>query len=83
MVLGVHLLALLTPGPDFLLISSYALKTRSAHAFKAVLGVVPDNFVWIVLSLFGLKGLFAAFPLLQTLLVLSGACYLLYLAFCA
>ncbi|WP_286348324.1 LysE family translocator [Helicobacter felistomachi] len=37
-------------------------------------------FIWVVLSLFGLKSLFATFPLLQTLLALLGAFYLLYLA---
>ncbi|WP_373876978.1 LysE family transporter [Helicobacter ailurogastricus] len=45
---------------------------------KTTLGVVLGVFVWIVLSLFGLKSLFVAFPFLQTLPALLGALYLLY-----
>ncbi|WP_233710935.1 LysE family translocator [Helicobacter salomonis] len=81
LVLSIHFVALLTPGPDFVLVSTYALKTDFQYTFRAVLGIVLGVFIWIILSIFGLKLFFETFPLMRTLITLLGACYLLYLAF--
>lgn len=81
LILLIHLFALLTPGPDFLLISSYALKTDFKKALSAVFGVSLAIFIWIIVSLSGLKLIFQTFPLVKILLSVLGAFYLLYLAF--
>lgn len=81
LILCVHFFALLTPGPDFLLVSTYALKTDFKKAFKAALGISLAILLWIILSLSGLKLLFENLPLMQVVLSLLGVFYLFYLAF--
>lgn len=81
LILCVHFFALLTPGPDFLLVSTYALKTNFKKAFKATLGISLAILFWIILSLSGLKLLFENFPLMQVILSFLGVFYLFYLAF--
>lgn len=39
-IFGIHLSALLTPGPDFFLVSAYALKFSFKEALKAAFGEV-------------------------------------------
>ena len=80
-ILVVHFFALLTPGPDFLLVSTYALKTDFKKAFKAAFGISLAILLWIILSLSGLKLLFENLPLMQVILSLLGVFYLFYLAF--
>ncbi|WP_120952280.1 LysE family transporter [Helicobacter sp. L8] len=81
LILAIHFIALLTPGPDLFLVSTYALKSNFKHAFKAVLGISAGVLVWIVLCLFGLKLFFESFSFMRTLIALLGALYLFYLAF--
>ncbi|RAX56810.1 threonine transporter [Helicobacter monodelphidis] len=80
-ILFIHFFALLLPGPDFFIVSSYALKANFKKALWVVFGVSLAIFVWIVLSLGGLKIVFEAFPFMKILLTLLGASYLLYLAY--
>ncbi|WP_233707549.1 LysE family transporter [Helicobacter bizzozeronii] len=77
----IHLFALLLPGPDFFIVSSYALKADFKRAFLVVCGISSAVFIWIILSLGGLKLMFETFPLMKTLLTLLGIFYLSYLAF--
>lgn len=81
LILLIHLFALLLPGPDFFIVSSYALKAHFKKALSVVFGISLAVFIWIVLSLGGLKIVFDVFPLMKTLLTFLGASYLLYLAF--
>ncbi|MBD5167559.1 MAG: LysE family transporter [Helicobacter sp.] len=80
-ILLIHLFALLLPGPDFFIVSSYALKADFKKALSVVFGVSLAVFIWVVVSLSGLKIVFDVFPLMRILLTLLGASYLLYLAF--
>ena len=80
-ILLIHLFALLLPGPDFFIVSSYALKVDFKKALSVVFGVSLAVFIWVVVSLSGLKIVFDVFPLMRILLTLLGASYLLYLAF--
>ena len=81
LILLIHFFALLLPGPDFFIVSSYALKADFQKAALVVFGVSLAIFIWIVLSLSGLKIAFDVFPLAKVLLTILGASYLLYLAF--
>ena len=60
-ILPIHLFALLLPGPDFFIVSSYVLKADFKKALLVVFGICLANFVWIVLSLSGLKIIFDVF----------------------
>lgn len=81
LILLIHLFALLLPGPDFFIVSSYALKADFKKALLVVFGISLAVFIWLVLSLGGLKIVFDVFPLMKILLTFLGASYLLYLAF--
>ncbi|WP_291951932.1 LysE family translocator [Campylobacter sp.] len=80
-ILIIHFFGLLLPGPDFLLVSSYALKNGIKNALKASFGVSVAMSVWIIFSILGLSVIFHQFPFLQVVLSSCGAFYLLYLAF--
>ncbi|EAK0793385.1 UNVERIFIED_CONTAM: LysE family transporter [Campylobacter lari] len=80
-ILLIHFFGLILPGPDFFLISSYALREGVRSALKASLGVSLAMSVWIILSILGLSAIFYQFPFLQIILSSFGACYLLYLAY--
>ncbi|EAK0980064.1 threonine transporter [Campylobacter lari] len=80
-VLIIHFFGLILPGPDFFLVSSYALREGIKSALKASLGVSLAMSLWIILSILGLSVIFHQFPFLQIALSSFGACYLLYLAY--
>ncbi|WP_297194062.1 LysE family transporter [uncultured Campylobacter sp.] len=80
-IFAIHLSALLTPGPDFFLVSTYALKFSFKEALKAAFGVSLAILLWIIFSLTGLKILFDTFPFIQLVLSTLGAMYLFYLAY--
>ncbi|WP_268877266.1 LysE family transporter [Helicobacter mehlei] len=68
----IHLFALLLPGPDFFIVSAYALKADFKKAFLVVCGISLAVLIWIILSLGGLKLVLESFPLMKTLLTLLG-----------
>ncbi|CAM4172015.1 LysE family transporter [Campylobacter armoricus] len=80
-ILIIHFFGLILPGPDFFLVSSYALRDGVKSALKASFGVSLAMSVWIILSILGLSVIFHQFPFLQIALSSFGACYLLYLSF--
>lgn len=80
-ILLIHLFALLLPGPDFFIVSSYAFKADFKKALLVVCGISLAVFIWIVVSLSGLKIVFDVFPIMKILLTFLGASYLLYLVF--
>lgn len=80
-IIIIHFFGLILPGPDFFLISSYALREGIKSALKASLGVSFAVGIWIILSILGLGVVFHKFPFLQTILSSFGAFYLLYLSF--
>lgn len=80
LMLGV-LLAQISPGPNMVAVSSFALgATRKAGVFAAA-GVASGVFVWAILFAFGVGGLMSAFPQTITAMKIVGGSYLLYLAF--
>jgi threonine efflux protein len=78
-VLGVWLLAVLSPGPDFLVIVQYATSRSRRHGIVAGLGVISAMTVWATGSLVGLSVLFARLSWLYDMVRLAGAAYLIYL----
>ncbi|KAF0804832.1 amino acid transporter LysE [Alcanivorax xiamenensis] len=78
MVAGAHFLALLSPGPDFLLILRSALVEGWRGAAGVCLGVALANGVFITLALAGFAVLRPGSPLFVAVLW-AGAGYLFYL----
>ncbi|GEM49107.1 LysE family transporter [Deinococcus cellulosilyticus] len=77
----VHLLALLTPGPDSLLVARLAVSNTRKAGLYAALGITLGNALWAGLALIGLQVLFQEVVWLQTALKVAGGLYLLYLGF--
>lgn len=76
---GIQLVALISPGPDFFLITQVAVSHSRREAFMAVLGVTIGVAVWALVALLGLHLLVEQFPWIQGLLYLAGGGYLSYL----
>lgn len=75
---GVMLLACISPGPDFIAITSHALNGRRAGV-GAALGVTAACTVWATLAVFGLGVVLARMAWGYEVLRLVGAAYLVYL----
>ncbi|MDO5687541.1 MAG: LysE family transporter [Neisseria sp.] len=77
----VHFFALITPGPDFFLVTRQALAGEGERErIWTIFGICCGGLLWVSLSLAGLGRVMALYPLLQTSIALLGAAYLLYLA---
>lgn len=75
---GVNLLACMSPGPDFVAVSSNALGNRRAGIFVA-LGVAAGCTVWALLAVFGLGMLLTRLGWVYSIVRLVGAGYLVFL----
>ncbi|MCF7528850.1 LysE family transporter [Neisseria lisongii] len=75
----VHLLGLMSPGPDFFYIARTAALYGRKTALFAVAGIVCGVMFWACATMLGLSLLFNTFPLLNAVLVCLGAAYLMYL----
>ncbi|KDN81966.1 LysE family translocator [Kitasatospora cheerisanensis] len=78
--LGVDLLLVCTPGPDWLYIAARGLGQGRTAALTAVAGVCAGYAVHTVLSAAGLAAALRALPGLLPVLRLAGAAYLAFLA---
>lgn len=78
-VIGVWLIALASPGPDFLVTVRYATSRSRRHGILVGLGVSTAMLVWATGSMLGLSVLFARLSWLYDTVRLAGAAYLVYL----
>lgn len=79
-VVVAHFLALLSPGPDFVLIVKSAVKNESKTAIGVPLGIALANASYILLCLVGVGFILAAsMPVMMALKVVGGV-FLIYLA---
>lgn len=72
----VHLLALMSPGPDFLFVSQTAVSRSRRQALFGVVGITLGIAVWAALALLGLHWLLQRLAWLQQLIALAGGLYL-------
>ncbi|WP_459547558.1 LysE family translocator [Nocardia sp. X0981] len=77
-VAGAHFLALLSPGPDFLLIAHSSMTTGWRRATGACAGIAAANAVFIVIAFAGLSILRPG-ALAFTAVQIAGAGFLIYL----
>lgn len=75
-----HVAALISPGPNVLLVSQLAASDRARSATFAAFGVTAGAAVWVVCAVVGVNVVFEAFPHLRLALQLAGGLYLLHVA---
>jgi threonine/homoserine/homoserine lactone efflux protein len=75
-----HFIALLSPGPDFLLVVKSGVRNNKCSALGVALGITCANAFYIVLCLIGAGAVLAASVTAMLALKLVGGLFLLYLA---
>lgn len=75
-IAAVHLLALISPGPDFVFVSQAAVSRSRAQAMCGVIGITLGIAIWAALALLGLHVVLARMAWLQRLVMLAGGLYL-------
>jgi threonine/homoserine/homoserine lactone efflux protein len=77
----VQLLAVISPGPSFLITARTAVARSRLDGIKVALGLGAGTVVWASAALLGLNVLFHALPPLFTAMKIAGALFLLWIAF--
>ncbi len=79
---GIWTLAVMLPGPNFLLVTKAAMGGRPSRGVGAALGVSLGAVVWSSSSLLGLALLFKQFVWLYGFFRVAGAAYLVWIGLC-
>jgi threonine/homoserine/homoserine lactone efflux protein len=79
-VVVAHFLALLSPGPDFVLVVKSGVRNKKQNAIGIALGIASANGVYIALCLLGVGAILAGSIVVMTVLKVCGGLFLLYLA---
>jgi threonine efflux protein len=74
-----HLLAISSPGPTFMVVSRYAMAGDRRAGLYVALGVVFATLTWSAFAATGLGTLAAAYPRAFAAIQFAGAAYLIYL----
>ena len=77
----VQLLAVISPGPSFLITARTAVAQSRMDGFKVALGLGAGTVVWSSAALLGLNAVFHAVPALFIAMKIAGALFLLWIAF--
>lgn len=80
-VVVAHFIALVSPGPDFLLVVKSAIRSEKSKAIGVALGIAVANATYIILCLVGVGAVLATSLIIMTLLKLFGGLFLLYVAY--
>lgn len=75
----VHLVALLSPGPDFFFVSQTAVSRTRRQAMFGVVGITLGVVVWSALALAGLQLLLQKLAWLERLIAVAGGLYLAWM----
>ncbi|MEQ9886513.1 LysE family translocator [Pectobacterium zantedeschiae] len=75
-----HFVALLSPGPDFFLLTAYAIRYRLRGSAGICLGIALGNGIYILLAAIGWAGIQRS-PTLFTVIELGGAAYLIWIGY--
>ena len=73
-------LAIVSPGPNILLVVHAAAEQDRRGALLIALGLATAGAMWALIAVTGLTAIFEMLPSLQTAIRVAGAAYLLYLA---
>lgn len=80
-IAAVHIIALMSPGPDCFIVMQTAVARSRKEAICCVLGITLGVAFWAALSLIGLQWLFERFAGLQQIIMFLGGAYLLWLSY--
>ena len=75
-----HFLALLSPGPDFVIVVKSAVRNKGKKALGVAFGIASANAVYIALCLVGVGSILAASVSIMIALKIIGGVFLVYLA---
>lgn len=78
MIAGVYWIAVVSPGPNFLLVSQLALTGRGRLGMQAAAGVATGSTIWAMLAMGGIAAMLAHLAWLHTAIRLAGAAYLIW-----
>lgn len=73
-----NLVGAAAPGPDIILVTRYATRSRR-HAIAAATGVLVGVLFWCSLTVFGAAALLTAFPQVMSLIQVLGGCFLVFM----
>lgn len=76
---GVILLAAMSPGPDFVIVTRNAMLAGRRAGMACAAGIAAGVFTWAVVTALGIAGLLAASAVAFTVVKLAGAVYLVLL----
>lgn len=80
-ILFIHLLGLLSPGPDFFYVSRQAASNSTRNAVAAAIGISLGVGFWASVAIFGLALLHHTNNLIQYIIMCLGGIYLGYIGF--
>lgn len=75
----VHLIALMSPGPDFFFVSQLAVSRSRREAMMGVLGIVLGVMVWAGVALLGLNLILQKMAWLHQIIMVAGGLYLCWM----
>lgn len=76
----IQLLAVISPGPSFLITARTAVVQSRGDGIKVALGLGAGTVIWSSAALLGLNAVFHAVPVLFMAMKVAGALFLLYIA---
>lgn len=78
-VAAVHLVALMSPGPDFFFVSQTAMSRSRKEAMMGVFGITLGVLVWAAVALMGLHLLLEKMAWLRQIITVGGGIYLCWM----
>ena len=75
----IHLVGLLSPGPDFFYVSRISAMSSRREAIGGVIGITIGVLIWATAAVLGLAIIFATMPIIQGIVMMLGGSYLVYL----
>ena len=77
----VHLVALMSPGPDFFFVSQTAASRSRKEAMMGVLGITLGVMIWAGVALLGLNLILEKMAWLHTIIMVGGGLYLCWMGY--
>lgn len=77
----VHLVALMSPGPDFFFVSQTAVSRSRKEAMMGVFGITCGVMVWSGVALLGLNLILEKMAWLHTIIMVGGGLYLCWMGY--
>ena len=80
-IVPIHFAVMISPGPNFVLLSSTALSIGRRAGIRAALGIAVGSLIWMTAAAVGVTAILEALPILGIILKILGGLYLIHLGF--